>query len=85
MEKEIRRLQYLFSVVFILCVIWLTAHYTGKYYEIEYRDELKSAEIAYYQAIFERDTYAYMYYKEIGNEEMAKTFEKSNIFERKNE
>ena len=28
MEKEIRRLQYLFLVVFILCVIWLTAHYT---------------------------------------------------------
>ena len=34
---------------------------------------------------FERDTYAYMYYKEIGNEEIVKTFEKSNIFERKNE
>ena len=85
MEKEIRRLQYLFSAVFILGILWLTAHYTGKYYEIEYRDEFKSAELAYHQAIFERDTYAYMYYKEIGNEEMAKTFEKSNIFERKNE
>ena len=84
MEKEIKKILYL-SVSLILCIIWLTVHYTGKYYEIEYSDELKSAEIAYYQAIFERDTYAYMYYKEIGNEEMAKTFEKSNIFERKNE
>lgn len=84
MGKEIRRVLYPL-LLFILCVVWLTAHYTGKYYENKYRDELKSAEIAYYQAIFQRDTYAYMYYKEIGNEEMAKTFKKSNIFERKNE
>ena len=55
MEKEIRRILYL-SVLLILGILWLTAHYTGKYYEIEYRDELKSAELAYYQAIFERDT-----------------------------
>ena len=32
MEKEIRRIVYLFAA-FILCVIWLTAHYTGRYYE----------------------------------------------------
>ena len=70
MEKEIRRILYLLAA-FILCVIWLTAHYTGRYYEDKYKTE--------------RDTYAYMYYKEIGNEEMAKTFKKSNIFERKNE
>ena len=48
-------------------------------------EELKSAELAYYQAIFERDTYARMYYKSIGNEEMAKTFERSNTFEREKE
>lgn len=81
MDKEISRLAYLFAGL-VLCIIFLTVHYTGKYYENKYRDERKSAEIAYYQAIFERDTYARMYYKEIGNEEMAKMFERSNTFER---
>ena len=84
MEKEIRRILYLLAA-FILCVIWLTAHYTGRYYEDKYKTERKNAEIAYYQAIFERDTYARMYYKSIGNEEMAKTFERSNTFEREKE
>lgn len=79
MEKEISRLAYLFAGL-VLCIIFLTAHYTGKYYETKYRDERKSAEIAYYQAIFERDTYARMYYKEIGNEEMVKLFEQHNTF-----
>ena len=68
-----------------LFLSYFTWVYSENYYTGVYETELKSAEIAYYQAIFERDTYAYMYYKEIGNEEMAKTFEKSNIFERKNE
>lgn len=74
-------------VLFTLTLLssYFTWVYAEKYYTGVYETELKSAEIAYYQAIFERDTYAYMYYKEIGNEEMAKTFEKSNIFERKNE
>lgn len=75
MEKEIRRIAYLFAG-FILCIVWLTTHYTGRYYEYKYEAERKNAEIAYYQAIFERDTYAKMYYKSIGNEEMVKLFEK---------
>ena len=49
MEKEIRRILYLLAA-FILCVIWLTAHYTGRYYEDKYKTERKNAEIAYYQA-----------------------------------
>lgn len=73
----------LFTLTLLLS--YFTWVYAYMYYKDVYETELKSAEIAYYQAIFERDTYAYMYYKEIGNEEMAKTFEKSNIFERKNE
>lgn len=81
MDKEISRLVYLF-VGLVLCIIFLTAHYTGEYYEYRYRDERKNAEIAYYRATFERDTYARMYYKEIGNEDMAKMFERSNTFER---
>lgn len=74
-------------VLFALALLssYFTWVYAESYHKGLYETELKSAEIAYYQAIFERDTYAYMYYKEIGNEEMAKTFEKSNIFERKNE
>lgn len=81
MEKEIKKLVYLF-VGFILCVIYLTAYWTGKYYENKYNIERKSIELAYYQATFSRDLYANMYYKEIGNEEMAKLYERPNIFER---
>ena len=75
------------AILFTLALLssYFTWVYSESYHKDLYETELKSAEIAYYQAIFERDTYAYMYYKEIGNEEMAKTFEKSNIFERKNE
>ena len=84
MDKSTKKIV---AVLFIIALLssYLTWVYAENYYTGVYKTELKSAEIAYYQAIFERDTYAYMYYKEIGNEEMAKTFEKSNIFERKNE
>ena len=84
MDKETKILVIILFTITLLSnyVMWKSAE---NYYTGLYETELKSAEQAYYQAIFERDTYAYMYYKEIGNEEMAKTFEKSNIFERKNE
>lgn len=82
MDKEIRRIVYLLFL-FTLCVVWLTAYFTAKYYEEKYSVERKNAEIAYYKAIFERDTYASMYYEEIGNEEMAKKFNRlPNTFEK---
>ena len=80
MDKETKILVTVLFTITLLSnyMMWKSAE---NYYTGLYETELKSAE----QAIFERDTYAYMYYKEIGNEEMAKTFEKSNIFERENE
>ena len=84
MDKLTKIFIVVLSILALLSSYFTFVHAEG-YYKGLYETELKSAEIAYYQAIFERDTYAYMYYKEIGNEEMAKTFEKSNIFERKNE
>ena len=84
MDKLTKIFIVVLSILALLSSYFTWVH-AESYYKGLYETELKSAEIAYYQAIFERDTYAYMYYKEIGNEEMAKTFEKSNIFERKNE
>lgn len=74
MEKEIRRVIGLL-IGLILCIIWLTAHYTGIYYKEKYKTDRNDIEIAYQRVIAERDTYARMYYKSIGNEEMAKLYE----------
>ena len=84
MDKSTKKIV---AVLFIIALLssYLTRVYDENYYKDMYETERKNAEIAYYQAIFERDTYARMYYKSIGNEEMAKTFERSNTFEREKE
>ena len=84
MDKNTKKIV---AVLFIIALLssYLTWVYDKNYYKDMYETERKNAEIAYYQAIFERDTYARMYYKSIGNEEMAKTFERSNTFEREKE